>query len=888
MPQSTNLSPEVENIVDIFFDKIVPSSILELFNSIEEGVSITNYDIDTVRECFKASHSLSNYKTTFMISLYAMSDCADQKALELLKDNIINLRQYYNDEEINFMLQNPHTVVEAFNFIPLKNSWQLLDDIVNLSASLVADSIEKRVYLPFAGDGIFLDIVGKNAECIGFEHKPQLWAHNQVRQYLLGKSANITLNNSFEVQGQFDCIFVCPPIEIIREMQDVIQHFTKLTAYHLAEQGKMVCLLPSAFCYAMGSWRQLRETIADNELSATVVLLPKGLLYPQTGIELCLVVIENNHLGNIMLVDTSDCSFIEPNLFTSMYVTYNSLNIDAIHEVITSKDEALVWTESAESFITAQYLTPLPSGWITAEEEEFLLDSIIEKVNTKSVEEESEYRVLSIDYLNNNYLNCDIDILNLPKKKRRSGKIITEDCIVMSRLNHNLLIGRVYGASAENPVVLGNFVHAYKIREIEKVPSLAVSKARKPRKVLSFLTEEYLLKCLTANELLLEMDIHMAEHQYFYFMFGAPLIDSLKLGDCDSSVPLVKQIDFLLPPPHEIKQWFTHIDKNLNDNLDTEIFPQATARKTLPSIIQLYLQMSEEWFREFPYYKIFVPNLTEQFKRYKADVVDSLKAADLRIQKAYDEYRKDVRMKKHAIGQTVFNLKNWWDNLNLARQKGNGVVSDADTIGVTRKIAVAEIYQNLDITMSKLSTQLDKFDSGYGLSREEFALPTFLEQYIAAHRSPDFTFEYNANAYRWNNEGETNDTNVDKQPSITFSKEALTRVLDNIVNNARTHGFQGRLNEQNKIKLVIQAQGTDYILIVANNGAPLKDDFKKEDVFVYGQTSGETQKHFGIGGYEIKRLMNEFEGDVELVANSESEYSVAYKLIFHNTHIIND
>ena len=34
--------------------------------------------------------------------------------------------------------------------------------------------------------------------------------------------------------------------------------------------------------------------------------------------------------------------------------------------------------------------------------------------------------------------------------------------------------------------------------------------------------------------------------------------------------------------------------------------------------------------------------------------------------------------------------------------------------------------------------------------------------------------------------------------------------------------------------------------------------------------------------------MNEFEGDVELFANSESEYSVAYKLIFHNTHLTND
>ena len=481
------------------------------------------------------------------------------------------------------------------------------------------------------------------------------------------------------------------------------------------------------------------------------------------------------------------------------------------------KEEINLLSDNYPALMEDFILFKLPYCWMTENEEEFLLDSLIEKVNTKSVEEEIDCRVLSLTRLSDNYLNCDIDAQSLPKKKGISRKIIIEDCLVWSFWGGIVYVGRVHGVTTENPLVLGLGVHAFRMRETEKTYSLTGNETSSNRKVSSIITEDYLLRSLVEAK----SQLKKLPHFRLIPFFGSIMVPSMAFD----------------------------------------------------AIIKV---------------RCSVPNLTEQFKRYKADVVDSLKAADLRIQKAYDEYRKDVRMKKHAIGQTVFNLKNWWDNLNLARQKGNGVVSDADTIGVTRKIAVSEIYQNLDITMSKLSTQLDKFDSGYGLSREEFALPTFLEQYIAENRSPDFTFEYNANAYRWNNEGETNDTNVDKQPSITFSKEALTRVLDNIVNNARTHGFQGRLNEQNKIKLVIQPQGTDYILIVANNGAPLKDDFQKEDVFVYGQTSGETKEHFGIGGYEIKRLMNEFEGDVELLANSDSEFPIAYKLIFHNTHLTND
>ena len=483
------------------------------------------------------------------------------------------------------------------------------------------------------------------------------------------------------------------------------------------------------------------------------------------------------------------------------------------------KEEINLLSDNYPALMEDFILFKLPYCWMTENEEELLFDSLIEKVNTKIVEEEIDCRVLSLTDLSDNYLNCDIDAQSLPKKKGIGRKIITEDCLVMSFLGGIVYVGRVHGVTTENPLVLGLGVHAFRMRETEKTYSLTGNEISSNRKVSSIITEDYLLRSLVeAKSQLKELSI-----------FGL--------------IPIFRSI-LMLPIPFD-------------------------------TIIKV---------------RCSVPNLTEQFKRYKADVVDSLKAADLRIQKAYDEYRKDVRMKNHAIGQTVFNIKNWWDNLNLARQKGNGVVSDADTIGVTRKITVAEIYWNLDISMSKLRKQLSKFDSGYGLSREEFALPTFLEQYIAEHRSPDFTFEYNANAYRWNNEGEAdaNKTDVIKQPSITFSKEALTTVLDNIRNNACTHGFQGRPNEQDKIKLTIQAQGTDYILIVANNGAPLKDDFQKEDVFVYGQTSGEAKEHFGIGGYEIKRLMNEFEGDVELLANSDSEFPIAYKLIFHNTHLTND
>lgn len=57
------------------------------------------------------------------------------------------------------------------------------------------------------------------------------------------------------------------------------------------------------------------------------------------------------------------------------------------------------------------------------------------------------------------------------------------------------------------------------------------------------------------------------------------------------------------------------------------------------------------------------------------------------------------------------------------------------------------------------------------------------------------------------------------------------------------------------------------------------------DITVYGQTSGNSNTHFGIGGYEIKKLMEEFGDKLEIISEPENEFTVTYRLIFHDTNI---
>ena len=120
---------------------------------------------------------------------------------------------------------------------------------------------------------------------------------------------------------------------------------------------------------------------------------------------------------------------------------------------------------------------------------------------------------------------------------------------------------------------------------------------------------------------------------------------------------------------------------------------------------------------------------------------------------------------------------------------------------------------------------------------------------------------------------------------VNFAKEALTIIFDNIISNACSHGFTDMPPELCKVKIEIFSEGTDYVVAVSNNGSPISEKLSKEDIFVYGRSTQLGKSHFGIGSYEVKQLMREFGGDVEIVSSPQQKFTVSYHFIFHNTNI---
>lgn len=278
--------------------------------------------------------------------------------------------------------------------------------------------------------------------------------------------------------------------------------------------------------------------------------------------------------------------------------------------------------------------------------------------------------------------------------------------------------------------------------------------------------------------------------------------------------------------------------------------------------------------------KIAVPSLEEQERRCKEDArkfleetLKYLNEADRKLLQSAEEFKRDVHMKKHAIGQTLFNLKNWWDLLLKARTEGNGIVDDSKKVGKFRKTQVTDIYANIQMTLEKLQVQVDSFWRADGLQPGVMSLDSFVKTYIKEHPSPLFAYVSPAPLLANN-----------KMPKVTFSKQALIKVFDNIINNACCHGFENQTSDKNLVKIKVLMDKELPCITISNNGKPIHEKITAEDVFTYGRSSKIAQNHSGIGGYEVRNLMREFGGEAEFISTPHEEFPVSYKLTFKESN----
>ena len=262
---------------------------------------------------------------------------------------------------------------------------------------------------------------------------------------------------------------------------------------------------------------------------------------------------------------------------------------------------------------------------------------------------------------------------------------------------------------------------------------------------------------------------------------------------------------------------------------------------------------------------VAIPTMEEQQRILNMDRQKALAETREEIKKNFESYKQDIRMKKHAMAQRLTVMNNWWKNLLMAREEGNGIVDDDATVGHLHPVPVRNIYSQIGHEINMLFKQLNSFNLGDAMDNKEiFDATAFVQEYVKHH---DPMFEYQCAL-------------PDEPANIRFPKEAFQIILDNIASNACSHGFKERKAE-NIIRIWMEIKGDVLIVYVSNNGKPMSVKMTAEKVFTYGDTTEEgVGEHSGLGGYQIKDLMTKFGGEVELLLDAEAAFPVTYKLIF--------
>ncbi|MBR6104124.1 MAG: hypothetical protein IKP81_03630 [Paludibacteraceae bacterium] len=284
---------------------------------------------------------------------------------------------------------------------------------------------------------------------------------------------------------------------------------------------------------------------------------------------------------------------------------------------------------------------------------------------------------------------------------------------------------------------------------------------------------------------------------------------------------------------------------------------------------------------------IKLPSLEVQDVLVKNDILTLLQDLMAEKQEDFENYQKDIHLKKHAVGQTLFNLNNWWNTLQKARAEHNGTLDDKIQVGKLRPISVGDIYNRISESLNILSNQINTFTIGDGMETEDIALAPFISEYMATHQSPMFKFEFDEmGKYAVEDfkiKGEVVLHKGDPLLYLVFPRQALTQIFDNIVSNACSHGFSGIEDKNNTIRIEYNSIGSTCIVTVSNNGKPLQKGMSEEKVFMYGgSTAVGTDGHNGLGAFQIRNLMSRFGGSATIECDDNAAYPFAYLLTFHN------
>lgn len=841
-----------------------------------------------------------------IVTLYSQMPNAKSELIEPFKDCIFDLHDYFTQDEIDVILAEAKAVImychkfaDVMGHIDFHEDSILTEEIVDKDAPysiyktpesvielcmrLSGKSGKNDKVIISYGEVADYALYNPNAEyqieCDGSLEDDHILKNDGTNDYyelLLdsqGISYEVTYDDGNENKSPNylpDYVFAFnPTLSQTRKYDDALsycdgmwQHAQKVSTFDLMKKICTCCvslkpgkyldfILPSEYLKDKYFFDYFYILTQEKKYNTTIISLPE-MHWGDTYVDTFLLHIEKvqNNGEMIRLIDTTASEFYQKRDITEegRKALYKKMISDDIKSGLWTNEEIREsWKEKlSNDYNGPQFSVTNPKHY---QMEGLNVDRIMEIVNSEKCNAKYEERMSYKQFFGiNEHVKCQ-HLIDKTLPKLQDG---------------------------ENYIALKELV--------DIVSSNRIEKGKLPLLVTSLLSDKYTdceidAKNIDTKDIEKEPKFWSDSPSYFT-MENYCLVAGID-GVC---LKVGKLMDINQPIAYKEGITSFHVKKGLitEDYLLRELTKEYCTTQALMLCEHYDSGIDKENFLDPEYFldiKIAVPSLEEQERRCKDDIRKSLEEsrknltkADRQLLKSAEEFKRDVHMKKHAIGQTLFNLSNWWDLLQRARKDGNGIVDDTKEVGKIHKVLITDIFSNIQMSMKKLQMQIDSFWRADGLQTEDMSLSAFINAYTKEHQSPLFTYKYVANIIN------------NKLPKVTFSKQALTMVFDNIINNACCHGFENEASSNNIVKIDLQMDKGLPCIIISNNGKPIHEKISIEDVFTYGRSSKSGQKHYGIGGYEVRNLMREFHGEAEFISTPQNEFPVSYKLTFKNTN----
>ena len=252
-------------------------------------------------------------------------------------------------------------------------------------------------------------------------------------------------------------------------------------------------------------------------------------------------------------------------------------------------------------------------------------------------------------------------------------------------------------------------------------------------------------------------------------------------------------------------------------------------------------------------------------------------------------FKHAIRLRKHALSQNISAFDSLFRSLEHCMSEHKGELKASEQLSPVSSMTVADamgiLHSNLEVISDRVSHLTDDQDWG---ACEAIEPQQFIEDYEIHHTGTNFRFDHLWEDFETNFfEKDVFDKKTGKllfhkgesMNTAWFPKRALQQVFDNIVSNAREHGFTDKSRQDYVIQTSWATDGLNMLIKIANNGVALPSDLNTDLVLEYGYTTALNQQgHAGIGGGEMAEIMRKFGGDIRVVSTPEKKFTVTYVL----------